>query len=360
MSGKTIHIQDSKTGEMKGRVSLGGKTPPTPSEAPRSLSEAPQGQTVEYDQMHALMTAMNLPKRTGKVGTDVPPLVIEVEGKGRYYVAHPDDAPYARENLEKALEEGKAFPSFTTVIGSFDKPALLTWATRLTAEAAEDRLYALAEATEEERNDMLDKWLVADPLTGKTPFRKELSTAYEEKKEEAATRGTEVHAIVEAITHGENPDIPPYTQGYVDAYLALREEYPDMEFIYTEATVLNEEDGAMGTADAIVKFNGKYYVADFKTNKRGTVYPTTGMQLAASANGTAIVYEDGTKEPLPPISGGIGIGLSPRGKYGLFFFETEKNGPNHQGFKAAVSAWRWNHKHHEDSEVLTRESWLAK
>ena len=363
MAGKTIHLQ-GKDGKLKGSRSLEGKTPPTGSDTlPSTLTAAGDAPAPAYDGMYSTFCAEtpptqapDMPKSTGKQGTDIPPLVVEIPGGGRYYVAHPDDRALAVADIDRALAEGKAFPSVTTCLGAFDKPPLMNWATGLVADAGEDRLRTLDAADPAERDALLASWLAPEPARGRiSVFKKDVLASYKNKKDESAGRGTDVHAIVEALSHGETPDIPADLTGYVNGYRAFRAEYPDMTFLYTEATIVNEEDGSMGTADAIVQLNGKNYILDWKTNKDATVYQTTGMQLAAGANGTAIVYPDGRRDALPPIHGGIGVGLNPDGKHGVFFFETARGGPNHDGFRAAVNAWRWQRAHSARSVRSTRE-----
>jgi ATP-dependent exoDNAse (exonuclease V) beta subunit len=292
-------------------------------------------------------------KSTGKEGTDIPPLVLEVPYEDdRFYVAHPDDKLAAQKNLDVALKVGKAFPSITTVCGQTKD--LSAWSVQKTAEVAAERFQQLAEASPEERDALIAEWTEKDPWSGKSAIESFLAEVPDTVKEEAAERGTQVHALAEAISHGEDPEVPEELAGYVSAYRAFREEYSDMKYIYTEATVVNRADGSMGTTDAIVRIRGHNYVLDYKTNSHGRVYSTTGMQLAAAANAEEIVYPDGRTEPMPKIHGGIGVGLSPDGKYGVYFFETERNGVNHEGFRALCAAFRWGRAARKYPKPLSR------
>lgn len=345
MTGASIHVQD-RNGKMRGRVSLAGKTPPSSAPVPPSRPVPPEPGTPEtaYDAAYDAL-AGPAPRSTGKDGTGIPPLVVEIPGGGRFYVAHPDDRAAAVADIDRALAEGKAFPSVTTVIGSLDKPALLPWAAGEVANASLERLAALHAAPEHERQAMLDAWLEPDPATGKPAFHADVLAAWRAARDTAASRGTETHALAEAIAHGLKPHVPEPLRGYVRGFLSFLRRFPDMRFAYTEATVLNRADGTMGTADAIVTIGERSFVLDYKTNKDASVYATTGMQLAAAANGDAIVYPDGRQEALPRISGGIGVGLAPDGRHRVFCFETGRGGPNHEGLRAAVAAWRWQREH---------------
>jgi hypothetical protein len=195
--------------------------------------------------------------------------------------------------------------------------------------------------------------------TGHSAFRKSAASAYKEQRDSAAARGTEVHAYAEKIMRGEKVDVPEELTGYVDAAQKFRDEYPDMKFLYTEATVYNPDGRTMGTTDAIVELEGKRYVLDFKTNKNAGVYSSTGMQLAAAANAKSIVHADGSQEPMPKIDGGIGVGLGPDGKMQVFKFETEANGSNFNGFKAARGAWDWKYESGKDPRPASREQLLS-
>lgn len=294
-------------------------------------------------------------KSTGKDGTDVPPLVAEVkQGRAthRFYAANPEDKALMESKslgIDEALALGnpdpnaaRAFPSATTCIGSLDKPALLGWASKLAAEEADRRMRVYMAADDDEKVRLEAEWYAEDKY-GKTEFLKAVSGAYRNARDSAANRGTEVHALADAISRGEDPDVPEELQGYVNGVVAFHRDFPDMKYLYTEATFINRDAGSMGTTDAIVELNGKRYILDYKTNKDGNVYDTTGMQLAVGANAESVVYPDGSTEPMPKIDGGLGVGIAPDGTYKLFFFETDRDGANYGGFKAARKAWEWKY-----------------
>lgn len=286
------------------------------------------------------------PKSTGKEGTDVPPLVAEIKsGRNsyRFYAIDPETKDQLESgflSVDDALNSGKAFPSITTCLGTLDKPALVPWAAGLSAGYGEEKLRELQSMNEDERNAALEEMLSAHPTkNNKSNFAAEATDVYNLRRDEAAVRGTEVHALAEALSKGENPEIPDELSGYTDAAKEFLDTYPEMKFVYTEATVLNKEARTMGTTDAIVEYKGKRYVLDYKTNKDGNVYSSTGMQLSAAANADHIVHSDGTQEEMPEIHGGIGIGFSPKGKFKVYKFETDRDGANFKGFKAAREAW---------------------
>lgn len=304
-----------------------------------------------------------LPISTGKSGTDAPPLAVMIPGHGRYYVLNPNDVPFVEANFERALADGKAFPSVTNIISRLAATGgLKDYDSRIIADRVVNDLKTLRDGLTSDDAVVRDKALTAltalleEDDKGKAVYWTVVKNTPEETRTAAADRGTDVHAIVEAIASGHEPeDVPEAAAGYVNAFRAFQETFPGMKVKYVEATVLNQEAGAVGTADAIVEYNGKHYIADYKTNNNATVYAKTGMQLAATANGEAILYADGRREPLPEIHGGIGIGLGPTGKHQVFFFETARDGENYAGFKALQQAWKWEREHRKAPRRIAQD-----
>lgn len=347
---------NAQQGKQGFQPSTRGKEAPAAAAASiAQVKERDEEQPVPYaeqaEKARALIAAKQEAANTGKQGTSAPPLVAEIkQGRAtyRFYAPDPETKALLESgdlSIDDALETGRAFPSITTCLGTLDKPALPAWAAGLAADHGENELRALAAMSDEDRQARLDELLsVADPRTGRTVFRKAAGNAHNIQRDSAADRGTDVHALVEQVMLGNDPEVPEDLQGYVDAANEFRRQYPDMRFLYTEATVHNADARTMGTTDGIVEIGGKRYVLDYKTNAKATVYPTTGMQLAAAANANHIVHADGTREPMPKIDGGIGVGLGPDGKMNVYLFETATDGPNHKGFKASRDAWDWKYR----------------
>lgn len=292
------------------------------------------------------------PISTGKTGTDAPPLTIEFlgprggKGTSRFYLVNPDDRESATEmGAVDALAAGLVVPSITTCIGMLKKDALVVWAANTTSDRAES---IMSELQGMDAGDMAAKVdQLVQPCEGNknglSNLAVELRGAHKEKKDTAAARGTDVHALCEQLERGEITlnDIPTEYVGYVDAYAAFRAENPSLMFEYTEATV--QGDGYAGTTDGIVTVNGKRYILDLKTNDKAVVYSSVGMQLAAAANANNIIFADGKTVPMPKINGGIGVGLNSEGKHQVFMFDTSKEGFNYQGFHQSIGVWAWNY-----------------
>lgn len=173
---------------------------------------------------------------------------------------------------------GPKVPGITTVIGVMDKPALVGWAKRETAVAA------------------LRNWRVIEGMVKQQPVVEESITyhpavAYLKampgyQKDAAADVGTRVHAIAEAMTKGEKPevaeDVLPFAEAYIRDFL---ERYkPKTAPLYVEAMVYHEGNDLVmpygGTMDLICRIDDDIWAIDHKTSKSG-VFAETALQLAA-------------------------------------------------------------------------------
>lgn len=275
-------------------------------------------------------------------GIDAPPLSVQTRRGERLYVTDPALAEWVAANPDEALAEGKAFPSVTTAIKGLDKPALVPWAAGQAAAHATDRLFELqahlVSGDADGAADKLGRWLTEGDR-GRPVVHDEIAAAYRSSRDTAAGRGTDVHAILEEIVRGEDPEVPEDLAGYVRGFHAFREAFPEIEFAATEVTVVNEEDSYAGTADAIVKVGDAYYVLDYKTNKNAAVYDSVGLQLAAIAHAPHIVHPDGSRTKMPPIAGGIAVGLAPNGRFNVVPFNTADRDGHFRAFRAAVQVW---------------------
>jgi len=95
--------------------------------------------------------------------------------------------------------------------------------------------------------------------------------------ERAATTGSDIHALAEAITLGHDVIVSEEQAPFVAAYRQWLADFTP-EFLAAEEMVYSER-GYAGTLDAIVRMNGETWLIDYKTSKG--VYPETALQLAA-------------------------------------------------------------------------------
>jgi hypothetical protein len=165
---------------------------------------------------------------------------------------------------EYFLDGAGPIPSVTSILKVVDKSGpLVGWAKRITAEAAVDH------------RAELESWV---DLGGRDGAVGLLTRAATQITEKAATTGSDIHALAEAITLGHEVTVTEEQAPFVDAYRAWRADF-DPVFLAAEEMVCSLEHGYAGTLDAIVEIAGETWLLDYKTSKG--VYPETALQLAA-------------------------------------------------------------------------------
>ncbi len=322
-----------------------GKTPPqaqpdTPPHAvASSLAPTPLDVLRPSPALTGGMLTGSAPKGEEASG---PALSVAVKGGGRLYILNPQDREWVQENPDEALAQGKAVPSVTTVLRALDKPALVPWAANQAGKRAAEHIAALQRHTDQGDWDaatqVMQEWKRAakNDRKGRSFLEHDVATAYRDTNARAANRGTEVHALVEDISLGGNPEVPEELSGYIQGFRRFQTDFPELSIVTTEVTVVNEQVGYAGTADAIVSDGHRNYVLDYKTSQTGAIYDSVGLQLAATAGATHILQNDGSREPLPKISSGMGVGLAPDGRYRVVPFKTAEQ---IQGFYGLVPLW---------------------
>lgn len=180
--------------------------------------------------------------------------------------------------------DGSWVPGVTTLIKKgLPKPALPYWSARTVAEWVADN----PDLTEELKR-----------LGGRGPavaFLKELPW---QKRDDAAIRGTDVHALAERLAHGEEVEVPEHLAGHVQGYVDwLDANQP--EVLLTERPVASRQWRYAGTFDLVAKLDGVTWLLDVKTSS--SVYGSTALQLTAYGNAEFYLAEDGTEQPLPAI-----------------------------------------------------------
>lgn len=185
--------------------------------------------------------------------------------------------------------DGKPVKGVTTLIGGgLPKPQLVYWSARTVAEYVADN----AEAIDTLRATMGREAMVA--ALKQVPW---------DKRDEAAARGTDVHALAERIIHGEEVDVPEHLLGHVQGYVDWLDAW-QAEPILTERPVASRTTWYAGTFDAILRMGageleGQVGLVDWKTSSG--VYGETAMQLAAYANADFYIDADGNEQELPPV-----------------------------------------------------------
>lgn len=158
--------------------------------------------------------------------------------------------------------DGRKALGVTTVVGTLDKPALVTWAARMSAELAVNDWERLGELP------------IADRL-------KELSWAHKATNRAATTRGTEIHHHADRLVAGGEIHVPDELRGPVEAYARFLDAW-QITSLASETPLGSPTYGYAGTADLWCRIGVRGdapALVDVKTGKG--VYDETALQLAA-------------------------------------------------------------------------------
>lgn len=180
--------------------------------------------------------------------------------------------------------DGQHIPGVTTLIKKgLPAPALVRWSAKTVAEWV---------AEHPDITELLHQHGGTQPLIGflsKIPWQ---------QRDDAAVRGTDVHALAERLIHGEPVDVPDHLTAYVDGYVNWLNEFNPKPLL-TERPIGNRRWWYAGTFDLIAELLGETWLLDVKTSKR--VYGNNAIQLAAYAGAEFYLDEDGAEQPLPGI-----------------------------------------------------------
>lgn len=195
--------------------------------------------------------------------------------------------------------DGKPVRSVTGLIGGgIPKPGLMYWSANQAAEAAADWAASFKELPPSEaawnlanidRDGLYETWR-------KAPWK---------KRDEAAVRGTAVHALAEELVHGHDVDVPDELLTYVNGYANFLDDW-DVTPILTEKSVAHRGLWYSGRFDLIASIpglhDGQPIEIDLKTSKG--VYADTAIQAAAYARAEFYVTDDDpdTEHLLPDVA----------------------------------------------------------
>lgn len=219
-----------------------------------------------------------------------------------------------------AYPEPVILPSVTTIMRVLDKPAIVPWAQGIVAEAA------IAHRGE------LESWVSVGGVEGAVSL---LRKAAETKRDAAASIGSSVHALAEAIVKGQPVTVPEDQAPFVSAYQRWIEAFQP-EFLAVEEMVVG--DGYAGTLDSIAVIAGETWLLDIKTS-RGGPYKDTALQLAAYGAARFIGRpNDPQQYAIPKIEQYGVIRVRPEGAE-LVPFDIRPD--TYAAFRAALEMWRW-------------------
>lgn len=182
--------------------------------------------------------------------------------------------------------DGRWVPGVTTLIkGGLPNDALKYWSARVVAEWVADH----PDLTEQ-----------LERAGGRGPLVAALKEIPWQKRDDAAVRGTDVHALAERLVHGQEVDVPEHLRGYVDSCVAFLDEWqPAPEIV--ERPVAHRAHWWAGKPDLFGSLpDGRVMLWDYKTTGSG-IYAETAFQLAAYSHAEFYLTEDGNEWPIPPV-----------------------------------------------------------
>lgn len=185
--------------------------------------------------------------------------------------------------------DGRRADGVTSLIGDgMPKPALVNWAANTTAGYAVDHWDELADLPLSKRLDTLKRARYQD-------------------LDEAARRGTEVHNLAEALSHGKEIEVPDELAGHVESAVRFLDEWQP-EVVLTETVVASRKWGYAGTFDLLMRLPDRRVVlADYKTSRSG-IWGETALQLGAYANADVYLDADGNEQLVADL--GIDTGMA--------------------------------------------------
>lgn len=201
------------------------------------------------------------------------------------------------------LDTGQRVDGVTTINGNgLPKPALLNWAGDATAEYA------------------VDHWddLATLPLTERL---KKIKGGRYEKRDAAANKGSEIHALAEKLIAGERVTVPDHLTGYVQSCVRFLDDF-DLRAVHVEAVVYSETQRHVGTLDLIgdvllpdlpeydhIPRRDDGYscgLFDWKTGKSG-IFGDVALQLSPYRFSDYLIQADGQVVDMPDVDFCAGI-----------------------------------------------------
>lgn len=181
--------------------------------------------------------------------------------------------------------DGKWVPGVTTLIkGGLPNEALKYWAAKCVAEYVADN-----EATVEHLFRM-----------GRGPMVQALKETPWQKRDDAAIKGSDVHALAEQLVAGVEVEVPEHLAGYVDACVRFLDDWQPTPLV-VERPLAHRAHWWAGRPDLFASLpDGRVLLWDYKTANSG-IWPETAFQLSAYSHAEFYLADDGTEQPIPPV-----------------------------------------------------------
>lgn len=193
--------------------------------------------------------------------------------------------------------DGKRAVGVTTALKGIPKDeALKRWAAKLVASYTVDHIAELLQ--------MLDHG-------GRGPTMQFLAELPNQRRDEAAVRGTQVHAYAERIIKGEEVEVPEALAPYVQSYVQYLDEW-EPTTVGEELVVASRTHLYAGRLDSIQDIPGVGRAqVDYKTS--GGVYGNYALQIAAYRYAEVYIDADGNERPMIPVDRTFILHLTPEG-----------------------------------------------
>lgn len=181
--------------------------------------------------------------------------------------------------------DGIQYPSVTTITGMLDKPALLGWASNCAVDYIQENIDTVRQTIDIHRSE---------------DILKEARKSYAQKRDSAASSGTNCHKAIECYIDGDKVGQESYLKGDEQAQTGFNaflewEKMNHVEWLEQECQVFSTFVGYAGRFDAIAKVNGHRYLIDFKTSSG--IYDEMKYQLCAYRQAYNEMLEEG-QEPI--------------------------------------------------------------
>jgi hypothetical protein len=187
-------------------------------------------------------------------------------------------------NYHRYKIDGKWAIGVTTALKGIPKDALKVWAAKVVATHVVENI-----------NDV--KRMLDSGGSGPTlNFLKELPN---QRRNDAAVRGTDVHALAEKYIRGEKIEYPGHLAPYAEAYAAYIEDF-NPTTLHEELVVASRTHGYAGTLDSIQDIPGVgRCLVDYKTSNY--VFGEHVLQCAAYRYADVYIDSDGNEHPMIPV-----------------------------------------------------------
>ena len=224
--------------------------------------------------------------------------------------------------------EGREYPGVTGVLKVLDKSdALMSWAARMTAEAAIANIGTLPQLL-----DSVGPEGVVKALTARSGWT----------SQKAMNLGSEIHDLADKWVRGQPlPDvITAEAVNRIKAYDAWWSS-SGWRLRTSEALLVNPVAGYGGTLDLLCyDSDGRTVLADIKSGRidyRGRVYDSIVLQLAAYSGATWLQHE-GVIYPMPKVDRHAVIHVT---EEGVREVEVSVSGADREAFGHCLGLWTW-------------------